>query len=69
MSQRELVLQHCKKYGSITQLEATNEYGILRLSERIRELEREGYVFKRETKRYKNKSGRIRHYMRYILDE
>lgn len=32
------VLEHLEKHGSITQLEALNEYGISRLSARIWEL-------------------------------
>lgn len=41
---KELVLHHMKTRGSITTLLATFRYKICRLSERIRELERDGYL-------------------------
>ena len=43
MSQNDLILQHLSTGASITPLEALRIAGSLRLSERIRELETEGF--------------------------
>ena len=42
MTQTEKVLRHMKRFGSITPLEAMEEYGIMRLGARIWDLKREG---------------------------
>lgn len=44
--QKYLVLQHLKHRGSITTFIAFKRYAITRLSERIRELEADGYVIR-----------------------
>ena len=43
MTQNEIILAHLKAHGSITNLEAMQEYGICRLSGRILELRRQGH--------------------------
>lgn len=43
-TQKSLVLNHLRTRGSITTFVAFDEYSICRLSERIRELERDGHV-------------------------
>jgi hypothetical protein len=42
-SQKSLILQHLKEHGKITPITALNLCGCFRLSERIREIEKEGY--------------------------
>lgn len=42
MTQCEKVLRHLKDYGSLTSLEAVNEYGIMRLASRINDLKHMG---------------------------
>lgn len=42
-SQKELVLCHLKRFGSIEPLTALREYGCYRLGARIADLRREGY--------------------------
>lgn len=66
---RDLVLMHIKKYGSITQNEADDEYGIKRLSARINELRNMGYVIKTDMISCKNRRGRISNYAKYSLAE
>jgi len=41
--QYEMVLEHMESSGSITPLEAMNEYGIMRLGARIADLKTLGY--------------------------
>lgn len=42
MTQNEKILHHLETYGSITPLEALEEYGIMRLASRISDLKKEG---------------------------
>lgn len=48
MNQRQRILRHLQTFGSITALEAMQEYGIMRLAARIADLEKEGYRLKHE---------------------
>lgn len=43
-TQKYLVLQHLRNRGSISTFVAFKRYGICRLSERIRELEADGFL-------------------------
>lgn len=67
---RVLILNHIKKYGSITQLEATENYGCTRLGARIWDL-RHKYGLDIETVNVhgRNKYGRKVTYAKYILNE
>lgn len=66
---RELVLMHMKKYGSITGDEAAEEYGIKRLSARICELRDMGYPIKTDMISCKNRRGKTSNFARYSLEE
>lgn len=66
---RDLVLMHMKKYGSITQDEADEEYGIKRLSARINELRNMVYPIKTEMLSCKNRRGNISNFAKYSLEE
>ena len=65
---RDLILMHMKKYGSITQDEAVEEYGIKRLSARINELRNMGYPIKTDILSCRNRRGRISNYAKYSLE-
>lgn len=66
MTQRERVLEHLKKHGSITQLEAAKKYGIYRLSEYIRQL-RYDYKIISQWEKGKNRYKEQTQYVRYVL--
>ena len=66
---RDLILMHMKKYGSITQKEADDEYGIKRLSARINELRNMGYLIKTDLISCKNRRGNISNFAKYSLEE
>lgn len=66
---RELVLMHLRKYGSITQEEAKAAYGCARLAPRINELRKKGYAIETEMVAGKRKHGRVTSYARYRLSE
>lgn len=40
MTQIERIARHIEDYGSITSLEAVNEYGIMRLASRVNDMRR-----------------------------
>lgn len=65
---RDLILMHMKKYGSITQEEANEEYGIKRLSARINELRNMGYPIKTDILSCRNRRGSISNYAKYSLE-
>jgi hypothetical protein len=58
-----------KDYGSITSMEAVNEYGIMRLASRINDLRAQGIAISSETVSGKNRYGETTHYAVYRLAE
>lgn len=56
-----------RDYGSITSLEAVNEYGIMRLASRIHDLRVSGYDIIATTEKGKNRYGEPTSYSRYSL--
>ncbi len=51
MTQKDQVIAHLNKYGSISPLEARHVYGIERLASRIDELKKEGFKITTYNKR------------------
>lgn len=68
MTQCEKILRHMQDFGSITSLEAMQEYGIMRLASRISDLKRIGTPIRVETVKGKNRYGEATSYARYSLD-
>ena len=69
MTQCQRILRHLEDYGSLTSLEAVNEYGILRLSARIWDLRNSGHDISREFLHGKNRYGEPTCYARYTLNK
>lgn len=69
MTQCERIYRHLKDYGSITSLEAMQEYGIMRLASRISDMKRHGVAIKSETVSGKNRYGESTSFSRYFLEE
>lgn len=67
MTQIERILRHLNDYGSITQLEAMGEYGIMRLASRVSDLKRLGYGINTVMETGRNRYGETTHYARYSL--
>lgn len=63
------IVRHLKEYGSISSLEAINEYGILRLASRVNDLKRRGYNIVGETKTGRNRYGEKTSFKVYRLEE
>lgn len=66
MTQKERVLEALRS-GPLTQLKATNDLGVLRLSERIRELQKDGHEIKHTPIVVKNRFGSDCRVMEYSL--
>ena len=69
ISQCNRVLQHLQAYGSITPLEAMQEYGIMRLGARIYDLKKMGYSINSSRETGENRYGESISYARYSLAE
>lgn len=67
MTQCERIMRHLTDYGSITSLEAMQEYGIMRLASRISDLKRIGIPVHKEMVSGKNRYGEPTAYARYSL--
>lgn len=67
-TQQTRILRHLSDYGSITNLEAVNEYGILHLASRISELRAAGVPILGTTETAKNRYNEPVRYTRYRLE-
>ena len=69
MKQTERILKYMHDFGSITQLEAMQDIGCMRLDARIADLKRDGHAIRREMETSKNRYGEETSYARYRLVE
>lgn len=70
MTQKEMILEYMRLFGSIDPQQAYIELGCMKLATRISELKKLGYNIESETVTYKSKWwGRKKHYKRYRLGE
>lgn len=65
MTQCEMVLNHLQSKGSITPMEAENEYGIMRLGARIYDLKKSGYNIITKMETVNNRFGKPTTFARY----
>lgn len=68
MTQNEKVLDYMQRFGSITQLEALSDLGIMRLASRINDLKKQGHCVKKEMVSKKNYKGETIRFARYSLE-
>lgn len=66
-NQRQRILDYINEFGSITALEAVRELGVLQLSARLVELEKDGIVFHKEQESALNRFGERVYYTRYSI--
>ena len=66
-TQAERVLKYIEDFGSITQLEALNDLGVMRLASRISDLKKLGYPIASEIEAVKNRYGENCYIKRYSL--
>ena len=67
MTQAEVVLKHLKAKGTITSMEAFEDYGITRLAARISDLREQGYSIATNTITRKNRYGQTTNFAEYRL--
>lgn len=67
MTQCDRIQRHLEDYGSITSLEAMQEYGIMRLASRIADLKQMGIPIKKEMVSGKNRYGEPTSFAKYSL--
>ena len=66
-TQADRVLQYMEQFGSITQLEALQDLGCMRLASRISDLKKRGIPIKREMVGVKNRFGETCYVSQYSL--
>lgn len=69
ITQGQRVLDYIEENGSITQLEALRELGVMRLASRISDLKKQGHPIKSEIVSVKNRYDEDCHIKRYSLGE
>lgn len=69
MTQKDMILRYMQEHGSITQLQAVEEFGCYRLSGRIYDLKNDGFAIRRDTVTKKNRNGKAVSFARYHLEE
>lgn len=68
-TQCDKVLDYLQKFGSITQLQALQDIGCMRLASRISDLRNQGYPIGRRIKTGKNRYGESVSFAEYYLIE
>ena len=66
-TQAERVLDYIEQFGSITQLEALQDLGVMRLASRISDLKKLGYPITSNVEAVKNRYGENCYIKRYSL--
>ena len=68
-TQNQRVLDYMHKHGSITQIEALRDIGVMRLASRVSDLRRLGYDIASRTENVKNRYGEKFRIKLYSLGE
>ena len=68
-TQNERSLNYIEEFGSITQLDAFRDLGVMRLASRISDLRSKGYNIVSKTEAVKNRYGESCHIKRYSFGE
>lgn len=66
-TQAQRVLDYMEKFGSITQLEALQDLGVMRLASRISDLKKDGYIIESKPEAVKNRFDEVCYIKRYSL--
>ena len=66
-TQAQRVLAYIEDFGSISQLEALRDLGVMRLASRISDLRKQGHAITSKTEKIKNRWGETCHIKRYGL--
>lgn len=66
-TQNDRIIDYIKRFGSITQIEALQDLGVMRLASRISDLRRLCYPIISDTETVKNRYGEKCHVKRYRI--
>lgn len=69
LTQNEMIANHLREFGTITQMEAINEYGVYRLSARIHDLRAQGMDIETVDNVRLNRYGVKVRFARYVLND
>lgn len=69
MTQRDAIIEYITEFGSITPMEAFSDLGITKLATRISEMRKDGWTFKIEMVKRKNRYGKSVSYAKYSFAE
>ena len=69
VNQCERILFYLRHFGSITQLQALRDLGIMRLASRMSDLRKQGFNIKSETVAVKNRMDETCYIKRYYIEE
>ena len=67
LTQKERIIRHLKDKGTLTSLEAMQEYGIMRLTSRVCELKDQGYLIRSEFVSSTNRYNEAVSFSKYSL--
>jgi hypothetical protein len=67
--QTDRVLEYIREFGSITQIEALRDLGVMRLASRVSDLKRQGYSITGDIVAVKNRYGEKCYIKRYRESE
>lgn len=65
VTQRQLILDYIKDFGSITPMEAFGDLGVTKLATRISEMRKDGMQFQIDTVKSKNRYGKTVRFAKY----
>lgn len=68
-TQNQKIIEYIREFGSITQRDAFEDLGVMRLASRISDLRRLGYPIESETETVKNRYGEPCRIKRYSINE
>ena len=68
-TQNQRILDYIERFGSITQLDALKDLGVMRLASRISDLRRLGYAIISTSEPVTNRYGETCHIKRYRIEE
>lgn len=68
-TQNERILNYIEEFGSITQLDALRDLGVMRLASRVSSMKKDGVNIVSRTEAVKNRYGEVCHIKRYSFGE
>lgn len=68
-TQNYRIIEYMQEFGSITQLEALRDLGVMRLASRISDLRKHGYPIRSEFETVKNRFDEPCQIKRYMLED